>query len=157
VSLLQLDIWRRKPTTTEVQTKPPVVKAEVVKEVVVAKPTPPPQVVETMVKPFYVRTIDHDVSVEQIGYHVHVHDFTWLCMGCSTHAEVIISRPKVWEVRSQGNLMLTHSGRAHDCVDQMIGAFAQVGLAVNRRLIDACLFPIQNQILEVERRLKSFA
>jgi len=142
----------------EIQTKP-VLQEKPVQEVVVAKlkPIPPPQVVEVMVKPFSIRTIDHDVTLGQIDYHVHLRDIKWLKDGVYTSAKTTISRLQVWEVESSGRLLLTYKGQPRDCTEIMIGTFAKAGIAVNRRFIDACLFPIQCQIIEVERRLKSFA
>ncbi|OHB15240.1 MAG: hypothetical protein A2431_01825 [Candidatus Zambryskibacteria bacterium RIFOXYC1_FULL_39_10] len=150
-----LVVWYEMPRV-EIQVEP-VLQGKSAMEVVVAKPKPAPplQAVEKMVAPFSIRTIDHDVSVEQIDYHVHARDFDWLHGGDATFAKVVISRSRAWEVES--SVMLTYNGKVFDCVDKMIGAFAKAGMMVNRRLIDACLFPIQNQILEVERRLKSFA
>ena len=159
--------WRKwligEPETTQLpapKMQEVVVKEATIEAVIVAKsipvpPSPPPPVVrEALVRPFQIRSIDHQVILDGISYNVQVRDFNW--SGGCTHARVIISRPGFWEVYSNGREMLTWKGRTNDCVDSMIAAFANAGFMVNRRLIDSCLFPVQNQILEIERQLKSF-
>ncbi len=117
---------------------------------------PDPLPVVYHAKPFLIRSIDHQVTFEGVCYLVCAFEFNWLYSGDLTFAKVTIELPRNWSVTSRNTLGLTYKGRSIDCVDEMIGAFAQKGLMVSRRLVDACLFPITNQILEIERQLKSF-
>ncbi len=155
-------------TVVEKKEELAIEQTKVVATVVVAQPaTPPPAPLlpsppstvlspDRLVRPFGVRSIEHAVTLEGNQYNVVVSNFNWLSSGQSTHAKVTISLPGRWAVTSRGNLMLTWKGGPIDGTDEMIGAFAQAGYQVERRLIDACLFPIQNQILEIERQLKGF-
>ena len=134
-----------------------ILEVAVVQQVVLPPPPPPIKLSSgNLVQPFCIRSIDHSVTVDGNLYHVHVYNLRWLSSGLASWAEVIISFSGRWSVASRGRLMLTHGGNINDVVDEMIGAFAQSGLAVKRGLIDACLYPIQNQVLEIEQKLKGF-
>lgn len=118
-----------------------------------AKPVLPP---DNLVKPFGIRSLEHSVTIVGNTYQVCVWSFSWLSAGWATYAKVSISSPGLWKVVSRGELSLTQGGRASDIYDEMIGAFADAGLMVERRLIESCLYPIQNQVLEIERQLKGY-
>ncbi len=136
-----------------------VLEVAVVQKVVLPPPPPPPPVVtrpDNLVKPFHVRSLEHSVTIVGNTYQICVWSFSWLSAGWATYAKVSISSPGLWKVVSRGELRLTQGGRASDVYDEMIGAFADAGLMVERRLIEACLYPIQNQVLEIERHLKGY-
>lgn len=124
------------------------------------KPVPPPPISiplrpDNMVKPFCVRSIDHQVMLDGIIYQIHASNFDWLYGGNTTYADITISRDGFWSVKKT-TVDLTYKGRVRDKAEAFIGPFANVGLAVKRELIDACLYPIQNQVLEIERHLKGY-
>lgn len=153
-------VAEQRPTVLEIA--PPVVSEKAIITVApqVILPPPPAKPVlppDNLVKPFGIRSIEHAVTVDGNEYHVRVSNFNWLSSGYATYAKVVISLPGRWSVESRGTLTFTHGGRAYDDTNDMIGAFANAGLTVQRRLIDACLYPIQNQVLEIERQLKGFS
>ncbi|HEY4518278.1 MAG TPA: hypothetical protein VJG48_01475 [Candidatus Paceibacterota bacterium] len=118
----------------------------------------PEPIVDKMVVPFNVTEIHHRVTLEGLAYDIRACGFDFLhSVFGSTFADVTISQGSRWTVTSR-TLMLTCSGRnkASDCEGRVIGDFANAGLMVKRELITACLYPLAQQILQIEARLKTF-
>jgi len=155
-ALASQTITDAKPVKVEPVSVPVAAQIVEVPAVAIAKktPDPPSAPVDKMTRPFSVRSIEHDVLVDGVLYHIRADRFRW---GACTDAYVAISLPGCWQVESSYYVDLTKFGRpAPECVDRMIYQFANAGMLVNRRLIDSCLCPIQHQVLEIERRIRNF-
>lgn len=108
----------------------------------------------THVQKFNLRTIEHQVTLDGLTYKIEAFDFNWLYSGIMTFAKVNISS-KSFSVYSNGRMALTYKGATSYSTDEMLGYFANSGYSASRRLVDSCLFTIANQVLEIERELKS--
>lgn len=143
----------RTQTTTVARTVPkpaPVTRPAVV-------PAPPSLPARpALVESFDLRSIEHEVKMEDGGrletFRVRAYSFDF--DGCTTFAKVEIARPGRWAVSK--TVMLTWRGRSNDVTDDFVAAFANAGYKVSFRLIEACLYPIQRQVLSLERELRSF-
>lgn len=109
-----------------------------------------------LVEPFDLRSIEHEVKLDDCGrletFRVRAGDFKFDSQ--CTFAKVEIAKPGRWVVSTRP--MLTWHGRPNDVTDDFVAAFANAGYKVSYRLIEACLYPIQRQVLGVERQLRAF-
>lgn len=131
-------------TTRDVFVTKPVKTTEVGSSGIVRK---------VMTKPFTLRELSHEVTVAGVCYSVRAHDFNFL-HSPMIFANLEISRSGYWRVEVK--LILIDGMKECNREKEIIGAFANAGLMVRRELINACLYPIQRQLIEILQGLHTW-
>ena len=107
-----------------------------------------------MVKTFDLRELSHEVTIEGLRYRVRASNISFKHLP-SIFANVEIARGSDWWVQL-GHLQLVYDGRANNVDGNCVGAFANARMGVRHELIDACIYPIQCQLIEMERSLRGY-